>query len=137
MSISQLKLCAAHPLITIGSHTVSHPFLSRIDPKIAEYEVANSKEALEKLTEKPVELFAYPTGDYDRSVAELAEWAGYRAAFAVKSQHLYSFRYEISRISIDQSGSIYLSKRLSGLYRRPLEPDLTLTQGRAASEKKS
>ena len=54
MSMSQLKLCAAHPLITIGSHTVSHPFLSRIDPKIAEYEVANSKEALEKLKILPI-----------------------------------------------------------------------------------
>ena len=137
MSMSQLKLCAAHPLITIGSHTVSHPFLSRIDPKIAEYEVANSKEALEKLTEKPVELFAYPTGDYDRSVVEIAEWAGYRAAFAVDSRHLYAFRYEIPRIGIYQSDPAYLNLKLSGLYRRPLEPDLTLTQNRAASEKKS
>lgn len=74
---------AASPLVTIGSHTVSHPVLSRVDREQARREVTESKLELERITGKDVRFFAYPNGtraDYDTGTIRLLQEAGYEAA---------------------------------------------------------
>lgn len=66
--------------VEIQSHTVTHPFLPDVEPAAVEKELADSKAALEGITEKPVSLFAYPGGGYTPEIARLAEKAGYEAA---------------------------------------------------------
>lgn len=46
----------------IGSHTISHPLLTRIPYGAAEYEITMSKVMLEDLLGKPVTRFCYPRG---------------------------------------------------------------------------
>ncbi len=121
MSVDQLAACAAHPLITIGSHTVSHPFLSRCNARELAFELVESKHVLEEITGQVVDLFAYPTGDYNRQVAEATRSAGYRAAFAVAARNVGLPGFEIPRIGIYQSDAPYLALKLSGLYRRPIQ----------------
>jgi peptidoglycan/xylan/chitin deacetylase (PgdA/CDA1 family) len=120
MSQEQLAECATHPLITIGSHTISHPFLTRCELQELEEELVGSKQVLEKITGRKIDFLAYPTGDYDARVAQAARSAGYRAAFAVDALNVASPLFEIPRVGIYASDASYLSLKLSGLHRRPL-----------------
>ncbi len=120
MSRKQLAACAEHPLLTIGSHTVHHPFLTGCDDTSLATELARSKALLEEWCDRRVELFAYPAGDYDLRVAQAVRAAGYRAAFAEDSREVGLASYEIPRIGLYSSQSPYLAAKLSGLHRRAL-----------------
>lgn len=64
----------------IGSHTLSHPRLSRLSPAALREEVRASKSRLEDTFGVAIRHFCYPYGDYDeRVVAEVAR-AGYETA---------------------------------------------------------
>jgi len=66
-----------------GSHSVSHPDLTRIPEADALKELVKSKEAIEKELGKPCEFLSYPFGRYNERVQALARKAGYKAAFAL------------------------------------------------------
>ncbi len=66
--------------IAFGSHTLTHPFLSRIPRQQAEKEIRLSKDMIEQQTGKPVRTLAYPSGDFNRDVKTMVQAAGYRAA---------------------------------------------------------
>ena len=65
MGWEDLAGLAADPLITIGSHTVSHPFLAKCDADTVRAEMTESRSTIEeKLGVRP-EHFAYPVGAPD------------------------------------------------------------------------
>jgi peptidoglycan/xylan/chitin deacetylase (PgdA/CDA1 family) len=66
--------------VTVGSHTRTHPRLSCLDPSAIADELAGSRHDLEDLTGTPVDVVAYPSGDYDERVRAVAA-ESYRAAF--------------------------------------------------------
>jgi peptidoglycan/xylan/chitin deacetylase (PgdA/CDA1 family) len=66
--------------VEIGSHSRTHPRLSRIAPTGVADEVLNSKSALEDLLGRTVRYFCYPCGDYSPEVREAVEGAGYEGA---------------------------------------------------------
>jgi len=69
--------------IEIGSHTVSHPCLARLDQKTLERELQHSKSDLEAHTRMRVSALAYPFGGaqaFDRNVIATAKRVGYRVA---------------------------------------------------------
>ena len=66
--------------VEIGSHSVSHPRLSRLEPEQAWREIADSKAALEQVLSEAVKFFAYPYGDYSPAVRDAVARAGYQAA---------------------------------------------------------
>jgi peptidoglycan/xylan/chitin deacetylase (PgdA/CDA1 family) len=116
LSEAQLHACADHPLITIGSHTVSHPRLTQLTEAELCRELVDSKAYLEGVIDHRVDLFAYPYGDYDRRVVAAVQLAGYRAAFVEKSRHLGQGQFEIPRVGLYQDDPPYLSLKLSGLH---------------------
>jgi len=120
MSREQLLACARSGWVTIGSHTISHPFLTRSDDARLQRELAGSREFLQTCSGQAVDLLAYPTGDYDRRVAAAVQHAGYRAAFAVDSRNLGLPVFEIPRIGIYRANPAYLDAKLCGLYRKCL-----------------
>jgi peptidoglycan/xylan/chitin deacetylase (PgdA/CDA1 family) len=66
--------------MTIGSHTRSHPRLTKIrDPEKLWDQIYNSKAILETQLEAPVEEFAYPYGLHNAKAAAAVKQAGYRA----------------------------------------------------------
>ena len=70
-------------LIDIGSHTCTHPVLSRCTDSEIAWELQDSKSAIEKRLQRPVEAFAYPHGepaDYDERAIQAARSAGYVCA---------------------------------------------------------
>ena len=52
-------------IISIGSHTLTHPILSGVAQPELEAEVRDSRRQLERGLERPVDTFAYPDGDLD------------------------------------------------------------------------
>jgi len=76
LNADQLKIMARMGM-EIGSHSMTHPVLSRSNAKKVEYEIKESKLELEKITGKEVITFCYPYGRYNNKVMEVAESAGY------------------------------------------------------------
>ena len=66
--------------IEIGSHTVTHPILTRTSTEKLRYELRESRARLETKLGHKVELLGYPNGDHDASVQEQAARAGYKCA---------------------------------------------------------
>ena len=70
--------------VTFGSHTKTHPFLSRLSREEIEREVHDSKKTLEGKLDSPVDFFCYPYGDHDQRVVTAVERAGYKGAVTVQ-----------------------------------------------------
>ncbi|WP_407180100.1 polysaccharide deacetylase family protein [Bradyrhizobium sp. STM 3562] len=69
------------PLVTVGSHSCSHPRLSQLAPSDARTEIQGSRVKLQNLTTRDVRLFAFPYGDHDAGTVELCREAGYDYVF--------------------------------------------------------
>jgi peptidoglycan/xylan/chitin deacetylase (PgdA/CDA1 family) len=80
LSADDLFEFAKHPLVTIGSHTVSHSRLSFANDQDIMYELQESRKNLETWTGKTVKHFAYPNGAYDDRAMQAVHKAGYASA---------------------------------------------------------
>jgi biofilm PGA synthesis lipoprotein PgaB len=80
----QLQEMSADPLVSIVSHSVSHPpDLRLLSDADLEREVKESKQILEKNLGIPIDYFTYPEGKADDRVKEAVKKAGYRAALSM------------------------------------------------------
>lgn len=70
-------------IVTIGSHTLSHPILTNLESQEMEIEVAQSRRMLETRLRRTVDLFAYPNGAQNAAVHECVR-RHYRAAVSVE-----------------------------------------------------
>jgi len=78
----QIRLMKQHR-IDFGGHTVTHPFVSKLDPQQAVFEASECKRRIEEETQSPVEHFAYPNGrqgDFEAWNKQVLREAGYQAA---------------------------------------------------------
>ena len=85
LSESDLGQLGRHPLIEIGSHTVSHPTMALLSRAEQMREIINSKQLLEEMIGHPVSSFSYPYGtkrDFTGVTARLARQAGFQVACA-------------------------------------------------------
>lgn len=71
-------------LLTIGSHTLSHPILPTLDDAALARELEESAERLSAELDRPVDLFCYPNGAEDARV-RAAALRTYRAAVTTES----------------------------------------------------
>ena len=68
----------------IGSHTMTHQFLSQLSRDEMRYELADSKKRLEEIIQKPVLDLAIPGGHYKKTVIHEARECGYRSVTTCK-----------------------------------------------------
>jgi peptidoglycan/xylan/chitin deacetylase (PgdA/CDA1 family) len=104
----QLRIMASDPLITISSHSKTHPALTKISDKQLYKEVVESKEILEAKLNRSIIYFTYPYGNYDSRVKKIVASSGYLAAIAIgvptemfagQSKDLFAIsRFEKSRL---------------------------------------
>ena len=71
-------------LITVGSHTMSHPILSTLTQEEIESELVESRHCLEQHLQRPAEFFCYPNGSYDARTYQAVKKI-YRAAVTTES----------------------------------------------------
>jgi peptidoglycan/xylan/chitin deacetylase (PgdA/CDA1 family) len=70
-------------LIELGSHSLSHPHLTRIDATRLHEEVTASRHRLAELLDSEVSLLAFPYGEYDDRVVGTCSEAGYQRVFGI------------------------------------------------------
>jgi peptidoglycan/xylan/chitin deacetylase (PgdA/CDA1 family) len=97
--------------ITFGSHTLTHPVVSRLAPQELEHELGASKCLLEKKLGIPVLDFAFPFGkasDCSSAALEMLSRCGYRSAVTtvpgVNTPQANPF--ELRRLQVGFDGSI-------------------------------
>jgi peptidoglycan/xylan/chitin deacetylase (PgdA/CDA1 family) len=86
LSASQLAELKQNELVTIGSHSITHPNFLAIDHAHAERELKQSKADLEALLGRPVILFSFPHGACNGATIEMAKGAGYRRVFTIEPE---------------------------------------------------
>ena len=84
-------------LITLGSHTVEHPHLTKLPEVEVSAQFVRSREALETLTGGHVDTLAFPYGDHDARTLALAAAAGYRHVYTVAPQAIRAGDGALSR----------------------------------------
>ena len=72
MTANQLKEMQANGM-KIGSHTVNHEVLTKMNAEQIDYELRVSREQLKTMLGKPIYALAYPTGYVNSTVQSIAE----------------------------------------------------------------
>ena len=100
--------------IEIGSHTLNHPILTRVDRKQLSDEVLLSKVEIEKKLNTKVKTFCYPNGtrnDFDQNVITSVKEAGYEGAVTTELPKGRNFdNYRIPRYSAGSDKTEFLWK---------------------------
>lgn len=79
----EVRALAAEPGITIGSHTLSHPFLTSCPEEQAWEEIVESRARISGKVGRDIDFFCYPAGDYGPREVDFVRAAGYLAAVTV------------------------------------------------------
>ncbi|HDZ77016.1 MAG TPA: polysaccharide deacetylase family protein [Candidatus Omnitrophica bacterium] len=107
LSRRQLKELGDSKTITLGSHTSTHPVLTKIDKKYFKKEIVDSKGRLDIRVAKSVELFSYPLGAFDENVRKAVIDAGYSGAVVTNLGKDYPRDdiYALRRVRISESSA--------------------------------
>ena len=107
----QLLTMANDPLVTIGSHGISHDVFTKMDTEEKKKELVESKEFLERLLGTPISFFAYSHGQYDKETLRLVKC--YDSAMSGKACPINCFtsrKYLFPRYNIDEKTYPQLQK---------------------------
>jgi len=69
--------------IAFGSHSISHPFLTRVPLEVAKGEIRESKLVLEEVLGQEVAFFCYPFGDFNGEIKAMVRECGYLGACTI------------------------------------------------------
>jgi peptidoglycan/xylan/chitin deacetylase (PgdA/CDA1 family) len=93
-------------LVSIGSHTETHPYLPELDEATARQELRESKSALEQLLGREVSTFSFPFGGFSQRLIQICREVGYRRVFTTLPEFTASLRSEVfvvGRVRVDPS----------------------------------
>jgi peptidoglycan/xylan/chitin deacetylase (PgdA/CDA1 family) len=102
-AVTEIRLAAGRPGITIGSHSWSHANLTRLSNEELEDELMKPMAWLRQHVPGAIPWLTYPYGAFNRDVAAAAARAGYDAALAVNGGWTGTppgDRYSIPRVNI-------------------------------------
>jgi peptidoglycan/xylan/chitin deacetylase (PgdA/CDA1 family) len=110
----------------VGSHTVNHSILTKLQPSRVVAELESSKTVIENMLQRPVDLFAFPNGkesDFNPEVNAAIKNAGYRAAVTTVRgiNGLGTDVFELRRCSPWEQHVSSLAAKLTYLYWRGFE----------------
>jgi peptidoglycan/xylan/chitin deacetylase (PgdA/CDA1 family) len=88
--------------LEIGSHSMTHAYLTDLPQEKVTLEIATSKEELEQIIGRSIQHFSCPGGRWDRRVAETARQCGYRSVTTsrIAANSVHSDPYALGRIAI-------------------------------------
>jgi poly-beta-1,6-N-acetyl-D-glucosamine N-deacetylase len=86
MTTDDIRSISEIPLVTIGSHTVTHPVLQNCTDAQTNYELGESKKTLENWTGKLVRAFAYPRGSFSSKDIQFLQKHGYELAVTIENR---------------------------------------------------
>jgi peptidoglycan/xylan/chitin deacetylase (PgdA/CDA1 family) len=89
----------------VGSHSMTHPKLTGLDPELLDREVGESHRILNELLDQPIEGFSYPYGSLDGTAVRAVHRAGYAYACAVYEEDR-SDKYSLPRIPVTERDNL-------------------------------
>jgi peptidoglycan/xylan/chitin deacetylase (PgdA/CDA1 family) len=118
MSSAQLKALSV-ALVSLGSHSLTHPSMPELDTKRARGEIEDSRHQLAELTERKILEFSFPYGEHDAETVAMCHAAGYETVFSVATQEVNTTTSELlrGRTKVDPSdGPIEFFLKFNGAY---------------------
>ena len=115
-----LRELSNNQLVTIGSHSITHPRFTELSAEEAAFEFQRSREDLERITGRRVSLFSFPHGEHNERLLEQARQAGYSDVFTVNPSLAFQSKEQFAhgRVLADPSDwELEFRLKLSGAYR--------------------
>ena len=107
-------------IITIGSHTMSHSWLPDLDDNYLRKELSGSKDVIEKMTDRKVNVLSYPLGGFNELAKKIVKETGYIGAVTTNpgknSAANDPYALKRTRISDSADNSFVLWAETSGYY---------------------
>ena len=102
MSAEQLR-DLPEDLITIGSHSVTHPFLPTLGKEAARREIVDSRAQLSELLGRDIRLFSFPFGGFSKELIRRCREAGYHRVFTTLPDYAFCSNHEfaVGRVRVD------------------------------------
>jgi peptidoglycan/xylan/chitin deacetylase (PgdA/CDA1 family) len=119
MSLEQIRDLPAD-LVTIGSHTLTHPFLPSLSEQDSRSEITQSRAKIEQMLNSKVLLFSFPFGGFNEQLAVLCREAGYRHAFTTLPGFAFESpdQFVVGRVRVDPDDwALEFRLKLAGAYR--------------------
>ena len=119
MSLEQVR-ALPQDLVTIGSHTSTHPFLPALSEEDAELEIARSRAQIEAILSRKVLLFSFPFGGFNERLVDQCRKAGYHRVFTTLPQLALegSSEFILGRVRVDPDDwPLEFRLKLAGAYR--------------------
>lgn len=95
----------------VGSHSRTHPRLTRLDDAALEHELRGAKEECEQHLDQPCTSIAYPFGDVDARVVAAVARAGYETGATVESVVPEARRLTWPRFAVSREDSFARFRR--------------------------
>lgn len=96
--------------ISLGAHTLSHPFLVNCTNEDSKNEICGSKEKLENWLGTKVDTFAYPFGSFGEREIEYVKSAGFKMAFSTIADYITKENigalYKLPRFEVIEHASL-------------------------------
>jgi len=138
LSAEKLADLKDHRLLTIGSHSISHPNFLQLSLAQVRRELEQSKAQLEAILGHKVGLFSFPHGACDSQTIALARAAGYDRVFTISSSNAFigPDNFVVGRVLVDPADwPLEFRLKVLGAYRwlaRPHPDDAVTLRGAAA-----
>lgn len=71
--LSRSQMEEMKDLVDFQGHTMTHPYLTQLSLEDAEREMVEADKIIEEITGKPVSVFAYPFGEYNKQILEITK----------------------------------------------------------------
>ncbi len=98
-----LKTLAASDRIEIGTHSATHPYMSKLSKSQIALELSTSKELIESISGRSIELFRPPYGDYSDALIDTA-----------KEQGLYTVQWDVDSLDWKNLSKEQIASRIVG-----------------------
>jgi peptidoglycan/xylan/chitin deacetylase (PgdA/CDA1 family) len=102
MSLERIR-SLPEELVTVGSHTLTHPFLPAISEEEARQQITVSRTKLEESLNRRIDLFSFPFGGFNQRLVEICKEAGYSRIFTTLPAFAFEEANEfvVPRVRVD------------------------------------
>ncbi len=115
MSTDQVLAVANDSLFSIGAHTQTHIALGFHDYDTQKNEIEGNRNYLKTVTEKNIDLLAYPYGNYNTATQDICSECGLKAAFTTESLHIATLTqpYRLGRFKVENDNGKIFKRKLN------------------------
>jgi peptidoglycan/xylan/chitin deacetylase (PgdA/CDA1 family) len=105
--LTEQQMLDMRPLVSFQNHTANHPFLSTLPADQIRSEMTTATSRLQTLTGQTVFSIAYPYGDFNTNVKDIArEYFQYGFATVANVYRLGQDRYAVPRIFVGRGDTL-------------------------------